>query len=197
MSHILERLKLDHVRLRNVLNELNAAAEEAATGKTSAEDRLFCMMDYLVEYPHEIHHPIEDLVFARALEKTSDEAQAKVLYENANQHRALENETERLFAATDMEIPNFDEIKQMILYYSDHQLQHMAHEEADVFPLVKSLLEKEDWDALEEQYAALHDPLFDMAESRFSALYNCLGVDPDDPGLRLGVSSVVRFLNAT
>ncbi len=70
----------------------------------------------------------------------------------------------------------------------------MQHEETVVFPLVQKLLSAKDWLALEGQYNVLRDPMFDAADSRFNAVYRCLGVDPNNPNL--GVGSVLKFLNA-
>lgn len=194
MSKIIERLKLDHLRLGRVLSELASVADQAADGSASAEDRLFCMLDYLKEYPHEIHHPVEDIVFSQTLNKILTEEQSQIIDDNASQHRSLEQETERLLAAVDNDTPDLEKLRSLTRTYVEHQTQHMQHEETVVFPLVQKLLSAKDWLALEGQYNVLRDPMFDAADSRFNAVYRCLGVDPNNPNL--GVGSVLKFLNA-
>ena len=197
MPDMIDRLLLDHERLHNVLKELARAASDANSGETSAEDRLVCMVDYLLEYPHRIHHPTEDLVFRRVLGKNLTTAQSEVITQNAAQHRQLEEESESLFAAVDAASLDLEDVAARIERFCARQSQHMAHEESVVFPLAAELLDEHDWEALEAEYRTLHDPLFDAAESRFEALYECLGVDPDAVRSSLGASAMAKFLNAT
>ena len=190
LAEIIDRLRLDHRRFRQLLDQLTQSLKEAHSGDTAAEDRLFCMIEYLTDYPHEIHHPTENLIFARLLEKALTDEERSMIVQNANEHQALERETEDLFERVDSTAPL---TSANIAAYVLHQNQHMDREEQEVFPLAEQLLTSEDLIALDDQYAALHDPLFDAAESRFSALYDCL----DAKGLRLGAEAMARYLSAT
>ena len=190
MAEIIDRLRLDHQRFRQLLSQLETVAENVNSGDAGAEDRLFCMIEYLKDYPHEVHHPIEDLVFAQVLEKALSEAQRNIITDNAREHRALERETEALFN----NIGAADALNSsQIAAYVAHQNEHMDREERDVFPLAEEILTRDDLSILEEQHGRLHDPLFDAAERRFSALFECL----DTKGLDLGADAVASFLSAT
>ena len=190
MAEIIDRLRLDHQRFRQLLSQLETVAENVNSGDAGAEDRLFCMIEYLKDYPHEVHHPIEDLVFAQVLEKALSEAQRNIITDNAREHRALERETEALFN----NIGAADALNSsQIAAYIAHQNEHMDREERDVFPLAEEILTRDDLSILEEQHGRLHDPLFDAAERRFSALFECL----DTKGLDLGADAVASFLSAT
>ena len=190
MAEIIDRLKLDHRRFRHLLGQLDQTLREATAGDPTAEDRLFCIIEYLTNYPHTIHHPTENLIFARVLEKTLTNKERSTIVQNAKEHTALEKETEDLLeiveSATTLTATK-------IAAYVTLQNQHMDREEHEVFPIAVNHLTAEDLSALEVQYAMLHDPLFDAAESRFSALYDCLNTD----GLSLGAGAVTRFLSAT
>ena len=63
MTDIINRLRLDHKRFGELLKQLAETAEAASSGDAVAEDRLFCMVEYLRDYPHTIHHPTEDIVW--------------------------------------------------------------------------------------------------------------------------------------
>ena len=197
MTDIIERLKLDHQRLHSVLEALENALTEADAGDEAARDRLFCMLDYLMEYPHSIHHPIEDAVFKRLLEADLDGDQLKIVQENLAQHTLLEAETRRLFDAVDEDDTQLDALADLVSAYIQHQLVHMQHEENALFPLAGEVFTPADWAAMDEHYQALHDPLFDAAEARFSALYECLGVDPAHAVYKRGAAATARFLAAT
>lgn len=190
MTEIIERLRLDHARFKALLRQLTETTQNALAGDATAEDRLFCMIEYLKDYPHQIHHPTEDLVFARVLEKPLTAEQREVISKNAAEHRALEHETERL-------LDNIDSLSSVtttdIGEYVQHQTHHMEREEREVFPLADAVLTENDLHILATQYEKLHDPLFDAAESRFNALFDCL----DAKGLNLGARAVASFLSAT
>lgn len=190
MAEIIDRLRLDHQRFRQLLSQLAAIAENVNSGDVGAEDRLFCMIEYLKDYPHEVHHPIEDLVFAHVLKKPLSERQRNIITDNAREHRALERETKALFN----NIGSTDALTSIqVAAYVAHQNEHMDREEREAFPLAEEVLTRDDLSILEEQHGRLHDPLFDAAERRFSALFECL----DTKGLDLGAKAVASFLSAT
>ena len=194
MTAIIERLLLDHARFRSVLNQATRVLEDARQGNDSAWDRLYCIVDYLNEYPSRIHHPVEDVVFKSMLNAELSDADRQRVVENANQHESLHRETEALFNAFDDPDADFDDV---LTTYIAHQLEHMHNEETVMFPMAHRVFSEADWAALEEQYELMHDDLFDATESRFGALYECLGVDPDASVRRRGAGAVARYLFAT
>lgn len=197
MQDTIDRFVQDHKRMRAVLTRLTATATRAAEGEPQAEDLLFCMVDYLGEYPHRVHHPCEDTIFKALLEKSVDEAQRDIVQTNADQHRQLEDETQAIQSQFDQPAVDYDELIPLLELYVLHQQTHMRHEEAHVFPLARALLGASDWRRLEEEIADLHDPAFDQAVSRYAALYQCLDAEVHDHLYGPGVSATARFLAAT
>lgn len=189
MTDIIERLRLDHKRMHEILKQLSALLDQ----DTFSDDRLYCLIDYLKEYPHEIHHPTEDLVFARALDKALTAPQRNTIAENAKEHGMLEQETEALITAVNADGGSAATLTRQINEYVEHQSLHMKREEREVFPLMIEVLDASDWEELKAAEKALHDPLFDAAESRFNTLFELL----NPSGLNIGAGAVARFLSAT
>ncbi len=194
VSKIVERLITDHQRMYNVLNALESAARESRDGEVSAQDRLFCMVDYLAEYAHDIHHPTEDLAFEELLEKISDPEARSAIEATREQHKTLEVLTHELLRLVEDEA--CDELVERLHEYRELQNRHMVFEESRVFPALEATLSADDWRELDHLYEKLHDPLFDAEDKRFAALYQHLGVDPEQRST-LGADAVNRFLSAT
>jgi hemerythrin-like domain-containing protein len=192
MQDILTRLRLDHQRLAKVLDELETAANNVSDDP-GRSDLLFCLVDYLSEYPHEIHHPTEDLVFAELLQKSLTPEQRQIVEGNARQHEELERHTAGLIDFVDR--ANFAN-NETLHEYVRMQRQHMAYEESTVFQVADDVFSEEDWDTVAAHHERLHDPLFDAAEHQFAALYGCLGIEPEKIRAR-GADATLRFFNAT
>ena len=59
-SKLLDRLNLDHRRLSQVLDVIDAAAKQIETAAHGeALDHLEAALRYVAEYPDEVHHPLE------------------------------------------------------------------------------------------------------------------------------------------
>ncbi len=192
MSEVITRLRLDHQRLAKVLDELEAVAMKGQHS-TTVSDHLYCLLDYLNEYPHVIHHPTEDLIFAELLNKDLSDEQIQVVEGNASQHKVLEQRTAELMKCVDdADFRNDD----MLQEYVTLQRQHMNYEESVVFQMALDVFSSADWQAVSAHLEKLHDPLFDAAEHRFAALFECLGVEPEKTRAQ-AADAIARFLNAT
>ncbi len=192
MHEILARLRLDHQRLGKVLRELERVANINDVS-TTRSDHLFCLLDYLGGYPHQIHHPTEDLVFSALLDKVLSSEQRQAVKGNAMQHETLEEKTEVLLASVDD--PDFAE-SDALADFLRLQKAHMEFEESVVFPIAQVVFSDADWAAIAHHQERLHDPLFDSADRRFSALFDCLGVEPEKIRAR-GARAVSAYLSST
>lgn len=192
MQELITRLKLDHQRLAKVLHELEIVANDVDRG-TAGSDQLFCLLDYLAEYPHQIHHPTEDLVFDELLKKPLTTEQQQIVEGNAMQHKELEKKTAELMdSVDDADFRDNETLRE----YVTLQRNHMGYEESVVFQMATELFSDADWQAVATHKERLHDPLFDAAEHRFAALFECLGVEPEKMRA-VGADAVTRFLGAT
>ena len=194
MSNILDRLTLDHRRISKVLGQLAGVAHAAAEGEQVDIDRLYCMIDYLGEYPHKVHHPTEDIIFNALLDKPLESEDREVVQSNCAQHETLHGLTQALI--DDIDAGALD-VQDAVAHYIKTQGEHLKFEEDNIFPLAKRVFSEADWSALDARFEdTFHDPLFDAADHRYAALYECLGVEPE--GLeRRARAAVGKFLHAT
>ena len=204
----IDRLQLDHIRLRRVLTALNKISDEfnpsASTSSVAWDnklDQIFCMIDYLSQYPDKIHHPIEDMVFNRVQDKNPTKEQLKLIQQNQIQHSTLKELTDKLKGYLNDNASGLDDgydhkqFKEELTIYCNHQLSHMQHEEQVIFPLAQSILTPTDWEEIDHLFGESRDPIFDKLERQYEGIYQHLGVEP---GRHLAAAEpLLRFLNAS
>jgi hemerythrin-like domain-containing protein len=169
MPAILEQLQIDHRNLRQLLRVL----EEEMEAVHQDFDLMRQIVDYTLNYPDLIHHPREEILFRRLLER--DPAAKAIVGDLTAEHRELARLTQRFAAALhnveqDVEVPRalFHKLADD---YITRSRQHMELEEAWFFPRLLAVLDDADWrefDRLTETY----DPLFGNAvERHYRALH--------------------------
>jgi hemerythrin-like domain-containing protein len=200
VSKTIDRLLTDHRRLRNVLGALDQKMQELGSEDLEADtDHLFCLADYLTNYPDHVHHPLEDVVFERLLKQDLSEAQRQIVEHNRSQHENLTAATKRLSQQIDRMSGSFDveALRREVDDYIDRQRKHMAYEEREVFPLALSCLSSTTWDELDASYGESSDPLFDEADRRYGTIYRFLVVDPEEREPSRSAEPLLRYLGAT
>jgi hemerythrin-like domain-containing protein len=125
-------------------------------------DVLRAMLFYIDEFPERIHHPKEsDLLFPR-LVRVAPELLGVVSRLEAEHASGQERvrELQHLLLAWELlgesRRPEFTEAAQAYLAF---YLAHMQTEELELLPLAESLLDDQDWTALNAAFGAHHDPL--------------------------------------
>lgn len=109
------------------------------------------ILDYISYVPERWHHPIEDLIFKRMLERAPPHPSHIVAV--LNEHEGLEQLTEELKlafnqVATDSSVP-ISHLYQTATIYLTRQLLHLDAEETVLFPMAQELLTESDWNELE------------------------------------------------
>lgn len=200
MPKTIDRLKTDHRRLRNVLGALTKKGEELHTHNLVRDtDHLFCLIEYVTNYPDKIHHPLEDTVFDELVRANLTPEQTEKVENNRRQHEQLTADTNNLLARVDAlrDDKDVESFKSDIDHYVNRQLEHMRFEEEEVFPLALDALSEDAWKTLDDRFGATNDPLFDQIEQDYRAIYPYLDADPEEANNVLGGEPLYRYLSAT
>ena len=156
---MLDRLKLEHGQLLRKLNMLESHYLDMCRGKTPDYSLMQSIIDYIQEYPEQVHHPLEDMIYTILLERVDD---AEFVQELISEHTQLEVVTRELRESLES-IPGCaaskEKLKQHLSQFLVGQRKHIYIEESEVFPLVKSALTKEDWKRLQYMTPILDEPI--------------------------------------
>jgi len=174
-AKILNRLHTDHQRIEKVLAAIDALSAGAGGHALDEDvDKLICLVEYVAEYPDQIHHPFEDQVFALLLQQELTAQERTNVDNNVSQHTELQERTDALM--NDLLVPiskrDVRALRQTLAEFARLQREHISFEESTVFPLAQQKLNEAQWQALDESYVAGTDPLFDANEERFEAIFN-------------------------
>jgi hemerythrin-like domain-containing protein len=141
-----------------------------ATASDPDWDVLHGIAKYFCDYPDRCHHPKEDAVFRQLQVKFPDEARS--IGDLSREHKDVHSRVQRFrdhiqSIFRDAIVPR-DGFIGAARTFVDAERQHMRKEEQIFFPLAEKLLVREDWQQVEAQLRAEHDPLFgDDIEQEF------------------------------
>lgn len=158
------------VRLLDVLEKQMAAFH---VGEQPNYDLMLDVVYYLRHYAGEIHHPQEDVAFARLLER--DPTMKSQIDRLVREHRVLAAAGETLLAHLDAVVADAVEPRSIVeaaaATYLAYYRQHLAAEEKEVIPRAAELLTLRDWESVSAAVPAEPDPLFgEDVEARFRKL---------------------------
>lgn len=162
MSNQIIKWKAEHAEFIRLLGILKS---QIGLFHEQAEANYELMLDivyYLTQFPDRFHHPREDIAFAKLVER---DASARLrVRELTGEHKVIASSGKRLVeqlngilagAILEREAVEVDAAT-YIVYYR----QHMAREEADLFPRLEDIFGSEDWKAVEDAISPEADPLF-------------------------------------
>jgi hemerythrin-like domain-containing protein len=148
-----------------------------ATELTAAAD-FFLIQDivhYMHEYTDAVHHPTEDLMFDKLVQRNPD--RAKDVAHLRKDHNAMHKETARiqklLDTAARQKTPKAaDAVRATTNKYIGRLRQHIEFEENELFPAAIQCLANRDWHAMDMSLEAKQDPLFGPTVQRdYRVLY--------------------------
>lgn len=157
---MLNRLLVEHDHILRKLNLLEMQYLDMCRGKIPDYSLMRSIIVYIQEYPEQIHHPLEDMIYSILLERCDD---AGFVQELIAEHTNLEVVTRGLrdcLETLNSGIDSMDELKQQLSEFLVGQRQHILREEAEVYPLVQKVLTKEDWIKLQSAVPVLDEPMF-------------------------------------
>lgn len=144
----------EHQSLAAILHAIRYMLKETTAGRLAPDRPLLqSMVHYLDAYAERLHHPKEDLLFARLGERS--EAAAEPLRLLAAQHADAPHRIARLQAALDdyvAERGSFATFAAAFDTYADFYRGHMMLEEERVLPLMLTELTEQDRAELDDAF---------------------------------------------
>ncbi len=154
----MQKLHEDHGNFRRLLDLMERELDASEPSLIVLRDA----MHYLVNYADYFHHPLEDLVFARVTKH--DLAIAAIIEKVEMEHHtlpALGRELLVAFAAgRDCVTPQWETLSARARAYADRFHRHKEREEAEIFPVIKTVLTDADYLAVQREAKWREDPLF-------------------------------------
>lgn len=160
MDDLIQQLHSDHHRLAEVLLQLDrdlVACCRAVEVEVALLRRLKDAITYIQEYPCHWHHPAEEAIFEKLLERDIAEREQieTILYE----HDELENETRALIEEFGELLtsarPPADTLLERTSAMVARQLDHQQRESNEVYPLIARYLHNSEWQNLMHRIYAL------------------------------------------
>jgi hemerythrin-like domain-containing protein len=151
MPTILDRLSDDHRNMARLYDLIGRELKVFKTGEHPDYELVKKIVDYCLEYPDKMHHPLEDLAMKSLKARHSNAA--RIVGDLGQEHRSLGVFAHRFSAALgnvleDELLPRdwFLEVANDFLSFSR---RHMQMEEVLFFPALRKHLTPEDWNAVE------------------------------------------------
>ena len=162
MSRVLTKLARDHANLAILMDLLELEIRSVGAGEIADFDLMRDIMVYMTRYPDRVHHPMEDLMFARWL--ACDESARELVESLGREHRGIERKGEALAGilarVVDGAMVSREEIEHRARDYVDFLRHHLRIEDERAFPGAERALGDEDWSAIAEACAGQQDPVF-------------------------------------
>ncbi len=173
MAEIIRELRRDHRNLSALFDVLERQTGRLADGGEPDYTVIEGILDYCATYADQVHHPKEDLVYARLKQLGGEIAQAGSDLEaehveiTALTRRAAEAIREVRFGGGVSRARIGGLLREFLSTYR----RHMEEEESILFPAALARLAEADWAQADARIGRRDDPLFGAAvERRFTAL---------------------------
>lgn len=174
MHDVIERLRGDHRNMAGLLDILDRELDVVEQAGNADFAIMRDVLQYLTRYSDKVHHPMEDLVYARLADR-SPRARADLALV-PEQHERIEREGASLFETVNMIADGGMTLRAGILrsgrrYVADLR-KHMEMEEQRLFPIAQEALDGADLAEVEQILDAQKDPVFgDTVQADFRDLY--------------------------
>lgn len=172
MANSLKLWQDEHVNFAKLLDLIAAQLDLFHAGETPDYDLVLDVMFYMTHYPDVVHHPKEELAFARIRQR--DKSAVPLLDTLDRQHVELHRLGQELVASlsdvVNGAIASRDSIEGPARSYIAAFRDHMQLEDAELVPLVRQWLDGKDWAAIETAIRHVEDPLFGRNPERRYAM---------------------------
>jgi len=174
MTSPIDRLHKDHAHFAQLLRIVERELDRIEALEHEDHDLMLDVMSYITRYSDRVHHPTEDLLYARLADK-SPRARTS-LAEVPRDHEALLHEGSAFKTTLTMIADGGMVLREDILVqgraYLDHLRRHMVLEEEHLFPMARTVLDEADLAEVDQILNEQRDPIFgDVVESDFADLY--------------------------
>ncbi|NEX17823.1 MAG: cation-binding protein [Halochromatium sp.] len=177
MNDLLQRLVRDHRRLKQMLRLLEGLLDQFRDGLEPDYELMCELMEYLIDYADQVHHPSEDLVFERLLAQAGPGH--TILQQLMQQHQSLAQINRRfkesLEGIVHEEVLRRDEVERRGRELIAQLREHMRLEDEQAFPLAEACLSEDAWAELLAAAPDVQDPVFGQDDPlRFRAIFRQL-----------------------
>jgi len=177
MSDVIAALTCDHVNIAKILDLLESEILAIEVGKTPDYPLLQDIMCYMNQYPDRFHHPKEDLVFEKLVER--DPTASAAVNDALDQHISIGlagREFDRMLRTSEVDSVHVREgIGTAGFAYIRALRQHILLEDKTLFPMAKAALTDRDWQSVNREIDAIEDPLFGkMIADGYKRLYRLI-----------------------
>jgi hemerythrin-like domain-containing protein len=161
-----------------VLQALKHLTRIAQDATIKPEFKAFrAMIRYIDEYPERLHHPKEDrFLFARLAARCPEARPLIERLESEHKEGArLIRELERaLLFVEDSSPDGWADFADLVDQYTQFHWDHMRLEEKELLPLAERHLTPQDWKVVDEGFSSNTDPIAQVKEKDFEALFSRL-----------------------
>ncbi len=154
MQDLVQKLHRDHTRLAQVLFQLDqdlAECHQCDHCELHMLARFRDALSYIQEYPLHWHHPVEEAIYERLLQKNIPEWQ--IIERTQRQHESMEEETRKLIDDFQTLLNEGMGPPASLLHETAEliarQLDHQHRENTEVFPLIEKYLNTREWQEIE------------------------------------------------
>ena len=175
MARVITVLQNDHQNVVLLLQLLDPLASKLTPGTPADFVPILDIMNYMTRYSDLFHHPMEELVFEKLIER--DYSTEPLVATLTAEHKILGEKGGQLLRSVRNVVNGFElqagGLAPECQGYVTRLRRHMSREETEAFPLASKLLSDNDWGAVERGLVAREDPLFGTGrEAEYVALYN-------------------------
>jgi hemerythrin-like domain-containing protein len=174
MSTVIDRLHADHANMSSLLDILDRELDIVEGAGNADFEIMRDVMSYLTRYSDKVHHPMEDVVYARLSEQSPgarrDLAPIPAQHERIGRESRDLHETLSMVADGGMSL-RADIVAAGRAYVADLR-KHIEMEERHLFPLAEKMLDDADLQEVERVLEEQKDPVFgDVVAEDFRSLY--------------------------
>jgi len=170
----LQLLLEDHKALSDVIEALEVRLPEISRRDPETLDLLANLIDYIAEYPDQVHHPREDRIIERLIDKGLTPSERIIVELTVTQHAELGAATARMAVDIDAVLAKAQDAGPQLEHdtriYLAMQKEHMRREEQQLFPVALRLFTATDWAEIEASETAVPDPLKESRLDRYASL---------------------------
>lgn len=175
---VLNCLALEHRHMTALVNLLE---QRLSQRQKLASGDYYLMRDviaYLHDFPDQVHHPTEDLLFDSLVVRRPDLASEVASLRAEHAQQAIE--TARLLECLEQAIAagryvQEQSLRTQITQFAEQQRNHMMRENRNLFPAAVASLRASDWKTLARRSELHDDPLFgDQLQPRHRLLFEFL-----------------------
>ncbi|MBK1716433.1 hemerythrin domain-containing protein [Thiocystis violacea] len=177
MHPVMIKLAQDHARLGRLIDLLEEVLNRFHDGAEPDYELMEELLEYMETYADTVHHPTEDLIFQRVLDKGAGHHEVFGIL--MRQHAGLSQLAKRFRTALG------GILREEVLLREDVEADgralvgnfrgHIVLEDREAFPIASECLTDADWAEIEAVAPVAEDPLFGSPDPRrFKALYRQL-----------------------